>query len=52
MIETRDEKMTIAVDLSNDFGPSKSGKSIIIARTEGNQKHDDVVVGLNVYKYP
>jgi len=51
-IETKDGKMIITVDLSKDFGLSKSGKTIIIASTEGNQKHDDVVVGLNVYKYP
>lgn len=51
-IETKDGKMIITVDLSQDFGLSKSGKTIIIASTEGNQKHDNVVVGLNVYKYP
>ncbi|MDP2643990.1 MAG: hypothetical protein Q8P24_03555 [Desulfobacterales bacterium] len=51
-IETKDGKMIITVDLSLDFGLSKSGKTIIVASTEGNQKHDDVVVGLNVYKYP
>jgi hypothetical protein len=30
------ETLIIKVDLSKDFGPSKSGKTIIIASTEGN----------------
>ena len=51
-IETKDGKMIITVDLSKEFGLSKSGKTIIIASTEGNIKYSDVVVGLNVYKYP
>ena len=28
--------LTITVDLSKEFGPSASGKTIIIASTEGN----------------
>ncbi len=45
--------LTIKVDLSKEFGESSSGKSIIIASTEGNQavpENEDVKVGLNVYK--
>ena len=46
--------LTITVDLSKEFGLSKSGKTKIIASTEGNQSitnGDDVVyVGVNVYK--
>lgn len=45
--------LTIKVDLTKDFGPSSSGKTIIIASTEGNQSApdtDNVKVGLNVYK--
>ncbi len=53
-VETKIEKnnvMTIKVDLSKTFGPSKSGKTIIIASTEGNQPvGNGVVMGLNVYK--
>ena len=30
------ETLIIKVDLSKDFGPSKSGKTIMIASTEGN----------------
>lgn len=45
--------LTMKVDISRDFGPSKSGKSITIASTEGNVSipgAEDVKVGLNVYK--
>jgi len=45
--------LTIRVDLTKDFGPSSSGKTIIIASTEGNAPvpgNDAVKVGLNVYK--
>ena len=46
-------KLVITVDLTQDFGPSSSGKSITIASTEGNISvpgREDVKVGLNVYK--
>ena len=45
--------LTIKVDLSKEFGPSASGKTIIIASTEGNvtiTEHEGVKVGLNVYR--
>jgi len=45
--------LTIKVDLSKEFGPSSSGKTIIIASTEGNASipgREDAKVGLNVYK--
>lgn len=45
--------LTIKVDLSKEFGPSSSGKTIIIASTEGNvaiPEHEVVKVGLNVYR--
>ena len=44
--------LTITVDLSKDFGPSKSGKSITVASTEGNQSvpDTDCKIGLNIYK--
>ena len=48
------ETLTIKVDLSKDFGPSKSGKTIIIASTEGSVSvpERDEKIGLNVYRYP
>jgi hypothetical protein len=45
--------LTIKVDLTKEFGPSASGKTIIIASTEGNisiPDKDDVKIGLNIYK--
>lgn len=44
--------LTITVDLTKDFGPSSSGKTIIVASTEGNYPLPgrDEVVGLNVYR--
>ncbi|NMC31560.1 MAG: hypothetical protein GYA36_03735 [Veillonellaceae bacterium] len=49
---TNGDILTIKVDLSQRFGKSSSGKSTIIASTEGNQSvpgHEDVKIGLNVY---
>jgi hypothetical protein len=45
--------LLIKVDLTKEFGPSSSGKTIILASTEGNVSapgSDDVKVGLNVYR--
>ncbi len=47
--------LTITVDLSKQFGLSSSGKSLIIASTEGNisvEGKEEVKVGLNIYKKP
>jgi hypothetical protein len=45
--------LTITVDISKDFGKSSSGKSVIIASTEGNVSvpdTSDIKIGLNIYK--
>lgn len=45
--------LTISIDLSAQGTPSASGKSIVIASTQGNKKVDDkenIFVGVNVYK--
>ncbi len=45
--------LTIKMDLTKDFGPSSSGKTIIIASTEGNVSvpdHEEKKIGVNVYK--
>jgi hypothetical protein len=44
--------LIIKVDLTKDFGPSSSGKTTIIATTEGNVSIPDreEKIGLNVYK--
>lgn len=49
--------LTITVDLNKTHGKSKSGKTVTIATTNGNTKiqnkdGNEIVVGLNVYKYP
>jgi hypothetical protein len=52
-IEENGDILTITVDLSKDFGPSKSGKTISIASTLGNKKlssHPEIAMGVNVYK--
>ena len=54
-MSVKEKILTIKVDLSKDFGPSKTGKTIIIASTEGNSaspEDDNIKIGLNVYKYP
>jgi len=52
--EVKDNKLIIEIDLTKEFGLSKSGKTLTIASTRGNQKIEgtDAVIGLNVYKYP
>ncbi len=45
--------LIIKVDLAKEMGPSASGKTIIIATTEGNVSvpgAEDKKVGLNVYR--
>ena len=54
-VETKVEGsiLTITVDLSKTFGASKSGKTTIIASSQGNQPVDlksGAILGLNVYK--
>ena len=46
-------KLTITVNLTSDLGPSASGKSVMVATTEGNVDvpgAPDVKIGLNVYR--
>ena len=47
------ENLIITINLSKDFGRSKSGKSTIIATTAGNisiPDHPDIHLGLNLYR--
>lgn len=52
--EFKDGKLIITVDPNNPGRPSKSGKTIVIASTEGNKSIDvgdqKLTVGLNIYK--
>ena len=46
------QKLTIEIDLSKRLGPSKSGKTIVIATTSGNvevPEHSDIKIGVNCY---
>jgi hypothetical protein len=52
-MKMEDNILIIKVDLSKEFGPSASGKTIIIASTEGNisiPDKENIKIGLNVYK--
>lgn len=52
-MKVADNKLIIEVDLSQDLGPSKSGKTTMIATTEGNTTvpgNEDMKIGLNVFK--
>jgi hypothetical protein len=55
-IEVKDNILTIKVDLTQDHGKSSSGKTNIIATSEGNAAlptpYEHVKMGLNVYKKP
>ncbi len=46
--------LIIKVDLTKDFGQSKSGRTIIVASTEANATVPGrkEKIGLNVYRYP
>lgn len=52
-VDVAGNTLTITVDLSVKGTVSKSGKSSVIASTQGNQKVDtpigSVAIGLNVY---
>lgn len=44
--------LTLTIDLSKEQGTSKSGKSTVIASSQGNQSvpgRDEIKFGLNVY---
>lgn len=49
---SKDKKtLTIIVDLTQEIGPSGSGKSIVIASTQGNQQIlPNTFLGLNLYR--
>lgn len=51
-IKLEDDLIIIIIDKTKDFGPSKTGKTTIIASTEGNQKVEgtDLILGLNCYR--
>ena len=50
-IVTQGTTLTLTIDLSKSQGPSKSGKSIVIATTGGNKEiAPGIYMGLNIYR--
>lgn len=52
-LELKGDILVITIDLTKEFGKSKSGKSNIIATTAGNisiPNHSDLHLGLNLYR--
>jgi hypothetical protein len=52
-VRVEGNKLVIEVDLTKEIGPSSSGKTILIASSEGNANvpgHEGVKFGLNVYR--
>jgi hypothetical protein len=54
-IKRTKDRLVIEIDLTKSYGPSKSGKTIIIASTSGNasipgENKEGIKVGLNVFK--
>lgn len=54
-LKVNGSKLTITIDLAQDFGSSSSGKSVIVASTEGAARvpgHDEMRINCTVFKYP
>jgi hypothetical protein len=52
-VKVESNKLELTVDLSQEIGPSSSGKTILLASSEGNANvpgHEGVKFGLNVYR--
>ena len=49
---TKGQKLIVEIDLSKRLGPSKSGKTTVIATTGGNvdvPEHPEIKIGINCY---
>ena len=47
-------KLVIEIDLAQDFGPSASGKTVIVASSRGNVQvpgTEETYLGLNCFRY-
>jgi hypothetical protein len=52
-VKVEGSKLVLTVDLSQEIGPSSSGKTILLASSEGKANvpgHEGVKFGLNVYR--
>lgn len=43
--------LTVTIDLSNDLGPSSTGKTLLVAKGKEEVK-DGMFLSLNAFKYP
>ena len=52
-VETTDTHIIITIDRRARFGPSSSGKTIVVASTRGNARvtADGIRLGVNAYVY-
>jgi hypothetical protein len=53
VVSREGDTLVLKVDLTKTLGPSRSGKTTVVAGTEGNVRvpgDKDVKVGLNVYR--
>ena len=53
VVSREGDTLVLKVDLTKSFGPSRSGKTTVVASTEGNVNvpgDKDAKVGLNVYR--
>ena len=51
LAEVDGEVLTLRINLANEIGPSKSGKTTLIASTNGNAMlADGVRLGVNIFK--
>ena len=51
-MSVKGQTLTIEIDLSKRLGPSKSGKTTVIATTSGNveiPEHPEIRIGVNCY---
>jgi len=54
-MQIQGNKLVITVDLTKRLGPSKTGKTVIVASTAGNAAvpgHPTIKVGLNAFTAP
>jgi len=49
MATEKDDQLTLTIDLKAEGKTSASGKSKVIASTEGNVQFNGVKIGLNIY---
>lgn len=52
-VKVENDVLVIRISLKKEFGPSKSGKTIIVATTAGNQEvpgTNGLRLGLNAYR--